>query len=66
MRVVYVCSSQYIGYTAAVVEVDRTTAVATAADEAMALAEVAADIAIAAWDALDPGVSGLFFFIGNI
>ena len=68
MRVVYVCSSQYIGYTAAVAELDRCAEVEFAAIEAANLAQAAADIAIAAWEALEQaeGVPGLVFFISNI
>ena len=65
MRVVYVCSSQHIGYTAAVAEMDRCEAAEQAAIEAANLAQAAADIAIAAWEAFGEGVSE-YFFIRNI
>ena len=63
MRVVYVCSSQYMGYTAAVAELDRCQVVESAAIQAAIQAQVAADIAIAAWEALEveAGVPGFFF-----
>ena len=67
MRVVYVCSSQHIGYTAAVAEMDRCEAAEQAAIAAADIAHAAADIAIAAWEALEveAGVPE-YFFIRNI
>ena len=65
MRVVYVCSSQHIGYTAAVAEMDRAIEAEQTAHAAAEIAQAAADIAIAAWEAFGEGVPE-YFFIRNI